>query len=187
MRHSALGVNPRMRTIRVVAVALDRHVRRGFSLRDAIADTRRIQITKNTPITDHDSAACAGTSTAMSASIPLVCVPIALDANSNVIMKPMEAAPSKIIDRSPTDAVHLPSLFLATNAPILNRKRQATTIMNTTKPIGPVSMSILPIDLSQGQLDEADSIARRTSKISHTCAWRGLCVSTERDKHTCWL
>ena len=26
-----------------------------------------------------------------------------------------------------------------------------------------------------------------TSKISHTCAWRGLCISTERDKHTCWL
>ena len=25
------------------------------------------------------------------------------------------------------------------------------------------------------------------SKISHTCAWRGPCASTERDKHTCWL
>ena len=27
----------------------------------------------------------------------------------------------------------------------------------------------------------------RTSKMSHTCAWRGACVSTNRDKHTCWL
>ena len=26
-----------------------------------------------------------------------------------------------------------------------------------------------------------------TLKMSHTCAWRGACVSTNRDKDTCWL